>query len=93
MNRAADLAIGGWELTAIYTFTSGDPLTFDVPGGTLGNGWDTRPNLVGNLGVSNPSAALWSIRPRSPPQPVTLTATLEWVSWMDRPFTTSTSGC
>ncbi|MPY86978.1 MAG: TonB-dependent receptor plug domain-containing protein [Luteitalea sp.] len=51
--------LGGWQLTGIYQFTSGAPLTFFVPGATLGNGWDTRPNLVGNPSVSNPSAALW----------------------------------
>src|SRR5205807_4740540 len=26
---------------------------------TLGNGWGTRPNLIGNLKLSNPSAARW----------------------------------
>lgn len=59
MNRAANALLGGWELSGIYSFTSGAPLTFDVPGATLGNGYDTRPNLVGNLSVPHPSAALW----------------------------------
>jgi hypothetical protein len=59
MNRVANAFLGGWELSGVYSFTSGPPLTFDVPGATLGNGYDTRPNLVGNLGVSNPSSALW----------------------------------
>ncbi len=51
--------IGGWELTGILSHTAGDPLTLDAPGATLGNGWDTRPNLIGNPHVANPSAALW----------------------------------
>jgi hypothetical protein len=51
--------IGGWELSGIYLFSSGDPLKFGLPGATLGNGWDTRPNLIGNLHLSHPSASLW----------------------------------
>lgn len=50
---------GGWELSGIYTFVSGDPLTFDVPGATLGNGLDTRPTLVGNPRLSKPGPNLW----------------------------------
>jgi hypothetical protein len=59
MNRALNWVIGGWELSGIYSFTSAQPLTFDVPGATLGNGYDTRPNLVGSLSVPNQSASLW----------------------------------
>jgi hypothetical protein len=59
MNRAANALLGGWELSGIYSFTSGAPLTFDVPGATLGNGYDTRPDLVGKLSVPHPGAALW----------------------------------
>ncbi|MFN7993475.1 MAG: TonB-dependent receptor [Bryobacteraceae bacterium] len=59
MNRAANLLIGGWEWSGVYSFSSGQPLSFDVPGATLGNGYDTRPDLVGDLNVSHPSAALW----------------------------------
>ena len=51
--------LGGWQLTGIYYFTSGYPLSFSVPGATLGNGWGTRPNLVGNHKVSDPTTALW----------------------------------
>lgn len=57
--RAADLILGGWQVTGIYRFTSGTPLTFTVPGATLGNGRNSRPNLVGDLRVDNPSAARW----------------------------------
>ncbi len=59
MDRVANAFLGGWELSGIYSFTSGPPLTFDVPGATLGNGYDTRPDLVGDLSVAHPSAALW----------------------------------
>jgi hypothetical protein len=58
-NRFADLAIGGWELSGIFNYTSGAPLTFDVPGSTLGNGYDTRPNLIGNLSVADRGPSHW----------------------------------
>jgi len=51
--------VGGWELSGIYLFSSGDPLTFGFPGATLGNGWNTRPNVIGNLRLSDPRASLW----------------------------------
>lgn len=59
MNRALNWVIGGWELSGIYSFSSGQPLTFDVPGATLGNGYDTRPDLVGRLAVPQQSSSLW----------------------------------
>ncbi|MFN7996663.1 MAG: carboxypeptidase regulatory-like domain-containing protein [Bryobacteraceae bacterium] len=59
MSRLANAAIGGWELSGIYLFSSGDPLSFSAPGGTLGNGWGTRANLVGDPHISNPSAGQW----------------------------------
>jgi hypothetical protein len=51
--------LGGWQLSGMYSFSSGYPLTFSVPGATLGNGWNTRPNLVGDLAVTDPSADMW----------------------------------
>jgi hypothetical protein len=59
LHPVADAVIGGWEFSGIYLYHSGDPLTFGVPGATLGNGWGTRPNLVGDPASSNPSANLW----------------------------------
>jgi len=59
MNRFADLAIGGWELSGIFSYTSGAPLTFDVPGATLGNGYDTRPDLTSSLSVSDRGPNQW----------------------------------
>jgi len=58
-NRLTNALIGGWELSGIYLYSSGDPLTFGVPGATLGNGWGTRPNLIGDPNISNQSANLW----------------------------------
>lgn len=51
--------LGGWQLSAIYVFRSGQPLSVTAPGNTLGNGWSTRADLVGDPRVSNPSADLW----------------------------------
>jgi hypothetical protein len=51
--------VGGWQLSGINSFVSGVPLTLTQPGATLGNGWNTRPNLVGDPGVDNPSADRW----------------------------------
>jgi TonB dependent receptor-like, beta-barrel len=59
MNPVGNAILGGWQLSGIYNFTSGRPLTFFAPGGTLGNGFGTRANIVGPIGVSNPSAEQW----------------------------------
>jgi hypothetical protein len=61
INQAADLILGGWEISGIFSFASGTPLSFDVPGATLGNGYDTRPNLISgvSLQVPHPNATLW----------------------------------
>jgi hypothetical protein len=59
LHPAADAILGGWQLSAINSFVSGAPLSINVPGATLGNGWGTRANLVGDPDVENPSAAQW----------------------------------
>ena len=58
-NSITNAVIGGWEFSGIYLYSSGQPLTFAAQGASLGNGWATRPNLVGNPNLSNPSADLW----------------------------------
>jgi Carboxypeptidase regulatory-like domain/TonB-dependent Receptor Plug Domain len=55
----ADAFLGGWQLSGINSFISGAPLSISVPGATLGNGWGTRANLVGDPNVANPSATQW----------------------------------
>jgi hypothetical protein len=59
MNRVTDMLLGQWELSGILSYASGSPLTFDVPGATLGNGYDTRPNRVGSISVPHQSAKRW----------------------------------
>ena len=56
---AVNAALGGWQVTGIYSFVSGSPLSFLTPGATLGNGFNTRPNLVGNPALTNPAAGRW----------------------------------
>ena len=58
-NTILDGVIGGWEFTSIVSYQSGSPLSFNVPGATLGNGYGTRANLVGDPQISNPSPQLW----------------------------------
>ena len=57
-------------MTGIYNFVSGSPLSFLTPGATLGNGFNTRPNLVGNPALSSPTADRWfdSAAFAAPPQ-------------------------
>ncbi len=59
MNRLADVLIGGWQISGMNSFTSGAPLSIGVPGATLGNGWGTRANLVGDPNISEPNAGMW----------------------------------
>jgi hypothetical protein len=58
-NRLVNGVLGGWEIGGIYSFVSGQPLTLDYAGATLGNGWDTRPNVVGDWHVPNPGPHEW----------------------------------
>jgi hypothetical protein len=58
-NAAVNAVLGGWQVGGIYGFVSGDPLTLDQAGASLGNGWDTRPNVVGNWHVSKPGPQGW----------------------------------
>ena len=59
MHPVAEAILGGWQLSGINSFVSGAPLSINVPVATLGNGWGTRANLVGDVSVSSPSAAQW----------------------------------
>lgn len=58
LHPVVNALVGGWQLSGIYRFTSGSPLTLTVPGATLGNGFNTRPNLVGDP-EADPPAGRW----------------------------------
>jgi hypothetical protein len=55
----ANLFLGGWQLSLINSFTSGAPLNINVPGATLGNGWNTRANLVGDPSTGDQMVSRW----------------------------------
>jgi hypothetical protein len=59
MPKLADSVLGGWEVSSIYQFNSGQPLVFTVPGTTLGNGYNTRPLLLGDPHLDSPSVNRW----------------------------------
>ena len=54
-----EAVLGGWQVSAIFLYNSGDPLTLVCSGSTLGNGQNTRPDRTGDAGISNPSADQW----------------------------------
>jgi hypothetical protein len=58
--RAADLALGGWQVSGIWVWESGLPFTPSYQ--DCGKDEDTgpcRPNLTGNASLSNQTAAAW----------------------------------
>jgi Carboxypeptidase regulatory-like domain len=59
MPKVLDYIAGGWQLSGIYRFVSGPPLTLVVGGATLGNGVNARPDIVGDPHLDNPGPNLW----------------------------------
>jgi len=61
-SRAADLLIGGWQLSGLGTWESGVPFTpsYVNCGGDVDTG-PCRANLVGNATLPNPSASAWFV--------------------------------
>jgi hypothetical protein len=59
LHRVADLLIGGWQISGLNSFTSGTPLSVSVPGATLGNGWGTRADLIGEPTLAEPTTGRW----------------------------------
>ena len=58
MNRVEDAVIGGWEVSQIATFKSGLPLS--ISGANYNSyGGNPRPDVVGNVHVSNPTIHEW----------------------------------
>ena len=58
-NPVVNAILGGWQVTGIYRFWSGSPLSIGQPGATLGNGRGTRADVTGTPEASNPSTAAW----------------------------------
>ncbi len=59
INHVLNGILGGWQISAIYQYTSGAPLTPFWTGATLGNGTNARPNIVGDPGLADPTSAMW----------------------------------
>ncbi|HKZ79348.1 MAG TPA: TonB-dependent receptor [Pyrinomonadaceae bacterium] len=61
-NKAADLVLGGWQLSGIHTIQSGLGLTATLGGDTvlnIGGERRARPNIVGDPNLSNPTVERW----------------------------------
>src|SRR5690606_466800 len=59
LHPVANVILGGWQLSALNSFRSGAPLSINVPGATLGDGWGTRAMLLGDPEISNPDRNRW----------------------------------
>lgn len=59
LHPLANAILGGWSVSGIYQYQSGTPLSIYAPGNTLGNGWSTRADLIGDPTLKNRSAELW----------------------------------
>lgn len=86
MSPVTNLLLGNWELSGILSYASGAPLSFDVPGATLGNGYDTRPNLVGSLSAPHRGAKLW-FNPQALAAPAAYTYGNSGMNILDAPAT------
>ena len=54
-----DAALGGWSISPIVSFESGDPLDLTVNGNPSNSSATDRPNVVGDWALDNPSADRW----------------------------------
>jgi hypothetical protein len=72
MPSGLDAILGGWQISGIYRYRSGVPLSVLASGAPLGNGFATRAKLVGDPGVTNQSADLW-FNPAAFSQPAAFT--------------------
>jgi Carboxypeptidase regulatory-like domain/TonB dependent receptor len=62
MNRAADLLLGGWKLSGLVSYFTGNPLTITSPnnyGGQLHDVGSDRANHLNTLNISNRSINHW----------------------------------
>jgi hypothetical protein len=58
-NGFVDNVLGGWSIGGITLFESGMPFTVDALGDPANIGLGTRPNVVGDWRLSNPSIHEW----------------------------------
>ena len=75
MNRAEDLAIGGWQLSVIATFQTGFPFSINAPDPGAYNSFGMRANQVGIRNQSTRALASSSIRQPFPSLLLGFTAT------------------
>jgi hypothetical protein len=59
IHGALNTILGGWQLSAVQTAHSGESLNVFTNDATLGNGYGTRADLVGDPRISNPTAHHW----------------------------------
>jgi len=60
VSKAANVAVGGWQLNGITTFQHGAPYSiFGYDNGGYLDAWYNRANLVGNPSVSSKSLSAW----------------------------------
>lgn len=55
----ADVVLGGWQVNGITTLQTGLPFTPTLASATVNTGTGSRPNLVGDPKVSNPTVDKW----------------------------------
>ena len=58
-NGLTDAVLGGWSISPIVTFNSGDPLDLTVNGNPSNSSGTDRPNVVGDWQIDNPTASRW----------------------------------
>jgi hypothetical protein len=61
-NIVADAILGGWRLSGVHTWVSGEPINPTVANAPLLNDPDfasVRPDVIGSWQVANPSASEW----------------------------------
>jgi hypothetical protein len=59
-SRLTDVLVGGWQLSGVWLYESGIPFTPSyVDGGKDVDTGPTRPNLVGNPNIANPTRDQW----------------------------------
>ena len=90
MNPVANAILGGWQISAINSFTSGAPLSIYTPGATLGNGWGTRADQSGTPAYPTRRRNVGSIPRHSPPRLHTLSAAPASACLTGRPARSST---